>query len=555
MGVQLLNIMGELEKIISNDLYSGLKTTLLYERIPFAVRVSWINWDSGFRDSGLQIEDLIIAVDGVTLVLPDDKMERQRYIPKLIGNYSEYTGFADHPELKDGSSITLTVLRKNKPGKGYKKLEIKGTLKAQRAYYDKDERRAIAPGGPHSTQSGGPDGSWTGWYTKRIWDWERYLDGRWSQTLQNQMELKRHLEYEPDVDMWCKQYPGEFSKRLKEDFEQVRSCLEGEPATLASDALAFREENVRRQENIAAAGDAAWDAFIKNHEILDKLPGMDLVRDDRSPLTGKLIVLKDLSWRRALPDGDKSILAGEHSGHDCFISSAQSNFQKFFEYQSRYRLKVSPRFNETMDVIGRILPQTRMVVTRGATIGLDIEPVAIRQQKTFFADLTGTTDLFAGEELLKSAEIATLRDDASPTDVVRCAIAALKGGNDRMWRSLYATWTAIGGEGLPYYRPFNPYNNWESDWNYARNVILNKVIYVEPIWESDVRTVMTGKEFEGAPTIDEVIVEVNHIGHFEDVPFSDGKKDRVFSIVETHRIWQLQRLNNGPWKIVSRQGI
>ena len=44
-----------LEKIISDSLLSGLDTTLVDEGGELYARVSWIHWDSGFRDSGLRI--------------------------------------------------------------------------------------------------------------------------------------------------------------------------------------------------------------------------------------------------------------------------------------------------------------------------------------------------------------------------------------------------------------------------------------------------------------------------------------------------------------------
>lgn len=537
------------EKILSENLYSGLRTTLLYERNPFAVRVAWIHWDSGFRDSGLQIEDLIVAVNGIPLALPADTRERQNYTPKLIGQYGEYNGFAGGP-LKDDSPITLTVLRRNRPGRGYKSLEVKGRLRAERIYNDAAGRRALAPGGPENLGRDGTDEAWLGWYGKRLWDWERLLDGRWMQGLNNRMERESHQQHKARVELALQKYPGEFSKRLKEDFDAVDRCLQGALSPLAPDALEFRAANERKEKDVAEAGEKAWKAFLekKQGETLASIPDMDLIRGDRSAMTGKLVVLERLSWRQAVSDGTRSIFAGQHSGHWCFIPSDDPALAKFQKALASYQKKVAPKYLNDFDVVGRIGAQTRMVVTprSGTIIGLNLEPVAIRLPGTLFVDLSGES--FAGEESLKVSEVSPPPADASPSDVMRTLVAAVKAGAAEVWKSLYSDWTAVGGDGQPYYRPFNPYNTWDNDWNRARNVILNKVSHAEPIWESDPRDVMTGKEFEGAPRIEEATVEMNHINTFDD-------GDRVFVDINVRRVWTLQRRDGGPWRISSRNTL
>lgn len=537
-----------LEKIISTNLLSGLKTTLLYDRKPFAARVSWIAWNSGFRDSGLEIEDLIIAVNGVPLALPEETRERQNYTPKIIGQYSEYNAFTE-AAFKDGSPLTITVLRKIKPGRGYRTLEIKGVLRAERVYYDTAGKNALAPGGPEGLGRDGTDDAWTSWYSKRLWDWERFVDERWLQGLNNRMEFTNHQAHKERVDLALQKYPGEFSKRLKEDFDMVARCLLGALSPLPPEALEFREANARREKDVVTAGDQAWAAYLEKNKalILETLPPLDLIRDDRSALTGKLVVLTGLSWRQAVADGDRSIVTGQYSGHWCFIATDQEPLRKLQKAISRYRTKVNPRTSERFDVVGRLGAQTRMVVTRsGTVIGFDLEVVALRITGNFFIDIS--QEAFAGETALKIADLTIPSVETSASDVMRTLVAAVKNGNAEVWRSLYADWTAVGGEGPPYYQPFNPYNNWESDWARARNVILNKVMHVEPLWESDPRVIMTGKEFEGAPKIEQVMVEMNHVNRFDD-------GDHVFTNVEVRRVWTLQRRDGGPWRIASRNTI
>jgi hypothetical protein len=50
---------GPLEKVLSDELESGLKITPVDEAGDLYARVSWIHRDSGFRGSGLAVEDRI----------------------------------------------------------------------------------------------------------------------------------------------------------------------------------------------------------------------------------------------------------------------------------------------------------------------------------------------------------------------------------------------------------------------------------------------------------------------------------------------------------------
>ena len=53
---------------------------------------------------------------------------------------------------------------------------------------------------------------------------------------------------------------------------------------------------------------------------------------------------------------------------------------------------------------------------------------------------------------------------------------------------------------------------------------------------------------EGAPVLEEVTAEVDHIGLF------DGEH-RSFAGILVNRRWALQRIGQGPWRIATREGI
>ena len=56
-------------EVVFDNLRSGVTTDSMLARELAALRVSWIAWDSGFRGSGLQIGDEIIAVNGENLAM------------------------------------------------------------------------------------------------------------------------------------------------------------------------------------------------------------------------------------------------------------------------------------------------------------------------------------------------------------------------------------------------------------------------------------------------------------------------------------------------------
>jgi hypothetical protein len=62
------------------------------------------------------------------------------------------------------------------------------------------------------------------------------------------------------------------------------------------------------------------------------------------------------------------------------------------------------------------------------------------------------------------------------------------------------------------------------------------------------RRVLTRDAANGLPNVDEVVVWVDHYGLF------DGEY-RTFQNINVNRRWVLQRLDDGPWKIVSAQNL
>lgn len=537
---------GTFEKILSDDLKSGLNITLVDEACELYARVSWIRWDSGFRDSGLRVEDRIIGMNGTPLTLPADPKERRIGRDRVIGGLNESTLFRELG-LKDGSPLELKVLRRNVPGRGWSQLDVTGTVRAERIYYTPAGKPAIAPGGPERLGKNDVGDTWMSWLERREFEWNSILDGRWLSKFDSRLELAKHLEMKPRIDAALKDYPGEFSKRLAEDWERVAESLRGRKIELPADALAFREQSEIIKKEIAAAGEAAWTAFLQSHNAVNELPMIHLVRDDRAPIAGKVIMLPGLSWRESLKDGDRSVFVTSHSGYNCYVTADQPSMRTFWMRLGEYQARVEPRVSEQYDVIGRVAPETKLVVTSrgGAKIGLNIEVLAVRVPGHFFADVTGQAASFAGAEHATARGTATPKDDASASDVMRAYVQAVKTGDEKLWLALYADWVAWSGEGRPYYRPFEPYKNYTSDYTRARNLMLHKVAHVEPVWESEPRVILRGDEFDGAPQVEQVQLIMDHVGQFDD-------GSHVFCTNELTRVWQLQRRDDGPWRITTR---
>jgi hypothetical protein len=540
---------GPLEKIISDDLKSGLKITLVDEPGDLYARVSWVHWDSGFRDSGLEVGDRLIELDGKPLSLPDDPRERRKARDLMIGGLQESQLFAALG-LKDASPLRVTVLRRNMPGRGWRRQEITGSVRAERMYFTADGKSALAPGGPERLGRNAAGDSWMTWLEKCTFDWESILDGRWFGKFDSRRVLGEHLDLKPRIDEALQAHPGEFSRRLAEDWQRVTDSLRGRRVELPADALAFREQSDRIEKDIAAAGDAAWNAFMAASNATGTLPGLDLIRDDRAPLVGKVIALPGLTWRDAVKDGDRHIFVASHSNYSCYLAADQPAMRAFWQAQASYQARVEPRLPETYDLIGRVGEQTRLVVSPrgGATVGLNIEVLGARVPGHFFADLTKADSLFAGAELATARGLPPPPDTASPSEVMRAYVQATKSGDEKLWLALYADWVAIGGEGRPLYRPFDQYRNYVNDYTRARNLLLHRVEHVEPVWEGEPRAVIRGDEFEDAPKVEMVDVLMDHIGNFED-------EHRAFNNLEVTRLWQLQRRDGGPWRISSRNTL
>jgi hypothetical protein len=170
-----------------------------------------------------------------------------------------------------------------------------------------------------------------------------------------------------------------------------------------------------------------------------------------------------------------------------------------------------------------------------------------------FVDLSvirGEESPFAGEDDIKRPRAVLPADDASPREVLDAMVAAVKAGDQRVWNQLFAVWRFIPDQQRPLYYPFDPYTpgTRDEDWIRSQRRLLDTICDVRVVWVDDGRVLQIGGEYPGAPRIEQVAAELEHIGQF-------GGDFRAFGGSEVNRQWTLQRRDGGPWRITSRQSI
>jgi hypothetical protein len=545
---------GPEREYLHDNLRSGLKTEHRLDGEPQYLNVAWISWDSGFRGSGLRISDRILAVDGVEIRKPTEQREFQRWLPQVIGNYAEYQPWTALG-YKEGQVVRLKIRRRRDPGDGWVESEVSGTLRFERTWSIlESNRHIIGPGGPERLGRDGFDDAWMSWYDKRIFDWERILDGGWQGSLQTRSALASHLEHKPRVDALVERYPGPFATAMRDDWEAVRACLAGDPVQLPADALAFRTRGEEQVKRITALAQEGWKRILAAHaaETLPAFPAIDPFRGDRAAVAGKLIALPMVGQREWIVDMGRAYLAWNQSGHWIFAPIDSEGMGRAFSAMRRYQKLVAPSVKLDIEVLGRLLPDPRLLAGSGRTAaGLEIEPVAVRIGGVVCVEIPpGTaTPRFAGEETVLDDGIGPPPDDASPRQVLEAMIAAVKRGDQEVWNGLFTDWHAVPDADRPIYYPVQPWGPTRDDaWLRSRRLLLDKVLDARVRWCDDPRVIIRGDEAPGLPRIEGVDLEIDHVGLF------DGEA-RTFNSVEVHRRWKLQRRDGGPWRISSHQNL
>jgi hypothetical protein len=549
------------------ELGAGLATTPMGEATPPALRVTGIGWFSGFRGSGLRIGDQIVAVDGEPLRRATSPDEARREAQRAIGSYGEGPRWAEAGK-QEGAPLTLTVRRRATPGQGWRTLDLTGALRPARQVRSEDNRILLGPGGPPEMyENDGFDRGWRQWSDDFAKTATAVLDDPLhALALTSSFELRRLLEQQPRVRLLAQKYPGPFADAVQQDFDAMLERLQGPVIDLTESALDYRGLGEQRAADIRRQAQAAWAALqaeLASRTLVPLFPAVHPVHGDRTAVVGRYAVLPPLRNRDWIGEaGHTWFVCGNARDGWYFADAEGAEAGWMLDALARYRRLVLPNIDESHELVGEVQePPAQLVIGERAHFGLRLRPVAALVGGAMFVDLRqpegGKLVRFAGEQALRAQPGAGLPGpQASPAEVMDAMVAALKAAALEVWISLFATWSV---EALPDGRALFRANavqqpvHWFEE---ARRRIMERVFDMRPVWVDDVRVLIPGDDYPGQQRLEEVTVEMQHIGRFGE---GDDVHFRAFSDVTVNRWWRLQRLGPlgalGPWRITSLQPI
>ena len=541
-----------------DSLNSGLVSTPMLDGEWPALRVSWIRWYSAFRDTGLQVGDEVIAINGESLAkLTASDADRKRMLQgQGVGLYGESQVWKAKG-LTEGAPLRLTV-RRRASKQGWQTLDVTAPLRLQRVYENANRRRTLGADGPEEMSSDGLGESWSGWLEK----WERFgsqlRDGGWRRgsfgTEGSRSEL---VQVEPRLQWLLKQHPNSaFTKAIQQDFDALRALIDGGVYQLTADDLAYRKADEIRAAEVAEAGKRAREMFLGALAAarLESLPKLDLLGPELEQLAGKVLALPSIPPRNWVSEAAHNWLAAQVGGTYCFVDTESPEAQRMQRAARRYSQRVTPNLREDYAIIGRIKAQPRLVIVNGrALVGLELEALAATVGDALFVDLTTSEkgqSLFAGEAELARAQSPPPPDDAPPQVVLEASFKALKAADQTTWQSLFVGWRAIGGA-PPIYYAYRP-RAFDNAWVRARYELQGRICDIRVLWADDPQVLIRGDEYPGLPKVREVQIDVEHV---REVKTPAAVTYRGYIAPTWTRTWRLQQLDNGPWRIAGESGI
>jgi hypothetical protein len=522
---------------LDTSMHVGLRTSRTdSDAKTYGFVVGWIPWDSGFRGSGLAPGDVITAVD--------DKVFTPEKKDFEFGQYSEEQ-YWDKKGAKDGTPTTLTVVRDGKT------LKIAGKVRADRFYSDEDGKRTIGLDGPQEMARDGFDGPWSFWRE----DIEKVLaDAPYAVYHQNTQQYLQTLEsHRPRVEYLAKTFPkSAFGRATREDFDRAIEQIRGRKYELTAGDIAYRALSSRRVEKATGLAVKSRDELVAKLGTvpIESLPEVDPLHGDRNSIAGKVVTLPQPL--EEIAEAGHGWFVAHGSGQSIFlVDSRAPQFVAIYRAMERFKRLVVPNLEASFELIGKITDRPTMVATgRAIYTGIIVQPVAALVDGKMFVDVaSGDSEArFAGEADMVKPPVVDTRKDMTPTETFNAFINALKLGDQDLWQSFFARWscepTGIGEEWV-YDPEGGPVPNAHNlDYLHARKMIMSAVYDVRVVSESPPKTIY---DKEGS-RVEMVVLDVDPIGLF------DGEY-RSFRDVNVHRIWHLQRVNGGPWKFVSDQGI
>ena len=531
---------------------TGIKTRINSSKIPFGYSVEWMEWDSNFRNTGLQCGDIITGVNNTMYSEEEKSVENA----KAIGNYLE-AAFFEELGWNNLQPVTLHIVRDDE------RIDITGKLRKPVTYFSKEQRRILGDNGPERLANDGFSSAWASWYEKLVRHLIRFIDDkRWERAaLDNRMMLTEHLEIKERIDFLCKKYPGRFADTVLSDWELAKNILEGNLYNDITEAtLEYRAIGAKRVEAVKAASQNAKTAFIESikADCIETFPAINAIHGDVEMAAGKKLILPSITFENFINDLGKTFaVIGNTKDGFYFIHLNSPEMDIFFRTLFYYKAQVTPDIPEQYGFIAEILNEPAMLTYNGKAItGVMVKTIAgMAGDGHVFINLSlppqnGRVS-FSGEEALTLFAAPEVADTADPKQVIEAMIHYIKVGDMNAWRKLFATWQIYQeGDAPPYMDMayWMPDESYQNTWEKSRRLILKEVYDARIVYVNAVKTVVNANPVTGVPHVEQVKVIIDHIGNF-------NSEYRGYSNIYVHRQWFLQRLDNGPWRIKELQGL
>ena len=484
---------------IQDELQIGIQAVRTHDDArPYGFRVLWIPWNSGFRGSELQVEDLITSLGGKTFEPGNRAFD--------FGGYPEQQFWAT-AGARDGDPISVTVVR------GHETRTIQGKVRADRIYTTADGKRAIASPGPEAMATGGFDSPWQFWDEAIVKEMQAALEVGWRRNTRQQ--LASLLQHAPRIEILSRQYPGLYANAMKEDFERTVEWLRGRRYNLGPDDLVYRSLSEARVQDAIDRATRSWATYLAHTRAveLSSLPPVDPVRGDRSAITGRMVLLPEM---HEISEAGHGWFWAKGSGASVFLVDQRSRaFRIILQAMLRFQELITPAINGRFTLVGEIGDSPAMVASgRQVFTGLTIEPVAaLVDGRMFIETSVGDAAKFEGEEDATKPPVVDTRSDLSPAEVFRSFINALKVGEAELWASFLATWSCSDADGQGVYQPDDGPANKDHyrEYTRARQQITGPVYDARVVNTSDVKVILDRQDLR----VEEVRLTVDHVGLFD----------------------------------------
>lgn len=532
-------------------LTAGIRTDARLDESPPHFRVTWIPWNSGFRGSGLQIGDRIVAMQGRAVERPAETTALQRYVQGFIGQISEHLSWAAQ-KLQDGAPLSLRVRRRAATGQGWEEHEINGSLRAQRTWLNDEGRPQLSPEGPGQYDRDDQPEAWGRWLDEILPTVLRTaLDDIWQRAGGNtRYELQELQKLAPQVARLAQKYPGPLARAVSEDFERAVACLDAPRPPIDEAQLAWRRAAEERIAEVRALAQAAWKECLATHaaETIPAFPAPNPFLDDPSRVVGKCLVLPPIRNRDWVVEGHHNWWAAREGTGVWLCDTEHPQALQIRLAARRYQRSVSPDLPAEYQLLARVLPEPRMLFASDMVFkGYTVQPIAALVGEAMFVACTPDGEpRFAGEDSTQ-ARATRPADDASPRQVIEALIESAKLGDQQGFAALFAPWTLSTRKGQTMVFP-NPSPVSGDDWERTRRWLSQRVADVCVTWVDDVYLVSSADAFPGAQKIEATEVEVEHRGVFEG-------RTHAFMNTGLNRRWPMQRIDGGPWRIARAQNI